>query len=296
VDTQGRSAPQAPRQAVDQPAAARGNQSQRIVLVMASTSVMPGDPKADMNRIEEIVRLGSAATGLNYSQPVIRGGVQNKQELLRRLEAGPGDLAQSTLVCYVKLHGVIENGEHLMEFDGSPERLTRDELRKHLLRQGARLTVILTESCTASNRPSPIVVVGAEGFPTELFSSLFVTPSDVVEINSSTYQAADGTILDQLAWMDGLGNAAFTGALAECFALRGPPQVEMLNAVRRDGQITWNSFLPHLRERTDASYQVIKNNFMRSYEAWGRPRRLGSLFDDLDKQANQYPFAYSLGN
>jgi hypothetical protein len=298
VDVQRGNAPEAPRQASGPADAARMGQSRRVCLVMASTSRLQGDRMADLNRIEEVFRIGCIATGLDYSQAVKKVGIRSKQELLDTLTAGPSNLANSTLVCYLKIHGGTDktNGEHVMETDGAREAIARSELRQFLVRQGARLTVLLTDSCSSADVPSEAVSVGADGFPRELFLSLFARPSNLVDINSSTYAEADGTILNQNAWMDDEGNAIFTGVFAECFAIRGPPQAQMLDAVRRDGQITWSTFHPYLRQRTDEVYQVVRDSFIRRYFELGQPVRTRPLFDSLNGQPHQYPRALSLGN
>jgi len=252
-----------------------------------------------LNRIADVIRIGCGETlgSSHYSPPPSKGeqarnhgvvGVATKAELWQTLGAGPSDLSNSTLVCYLKLHGGTnaKTQEHYFELDGSHERVSRTEVLRFLRDRGARFTVLITDSCSMADIPTQPTGVNAVGYPKELFESLFLAPpGGYVDINSSTYRDETGQVLNQYAWMDEVGNAIFTQAFAECFSIRGDPQAEMLKAVRVNGQITWRSFVDgYLRGQTDAKFRDLKVRALQS-------GRAGSLLED---QQHQFPMAFHL--
>jgi hypothetical protein len=267
------------------------NRSSRVCLVAVSTRRIQGDPHADLNRIENVIRFGCGEANVRYSPPIRKTtaysespnshretteekedaedlgtiGVASRAELWQALSAGPTDLSNATLVCYLKLHGGTdpESTSQFLELDGSKELVARKEVLEFLKQQSARFTVLITDSCSTAPVTIESVSVNAEGFPREMFESLFITPkgNDFVDINSSTYRDERGRLLNQAAWMDDYGNAVFTRAFAECFTIRGEPQARMLKAIRVNDRITWRSFYPYLRAQTDAAFQSLKAGY-----------------------------------
>ncbi|WP_165246917.1 S8 family peptidase [Paludisphaera soli] len=280
--------------------------STKIKLVMASTVKGVVEPARDLDRIENMIRRGAVASGIEppIVSPLI--GPFGRKALEDQIEKALAD-ETTTLVCYLKLHGRIDKnreGAHIMELDfldaAQPEQITRAEVRRILENQQARLTVLITESCSQSEIISaPIARAG--GFPRELFEALFVNPSGFTDVNSSTY-ARNGQILDQAAWMDADG-AVFTRMLVHAFDA-GDQQDDILARIRREGSgaFTWPGFLSYLTAETTSEYRRLKTNQLVVIDRelsdprtmLDRLQKSHSLRNGLDRQTDQFPQAYEL--
>ena len=276
------------------------SKSKRLCLVLATTIRVYGSAERDINRIRDMVTRGAEAAGLDTLEGSPLIGVYVKNRLMSLIDDSAAD-EKSTLICYLKLHGQIENGRHVFDLDVMPkpsesrvdpvEKVDRAEILERLARHRARLTVLITESCSQSDLIRIPVTSAAPTFPTALFSALLIDPIGVVDINSSSY-IRNGQILNQRAWMDADG-AIFTRVLTRSFAIQGNAQDEMLARVRLEGggRYSWQGFLSYLTGETTDEFRRLRQDTL---SAISRGQLAPAEGRRLEMQGDQFPQAYAL--
>jgi hypothetical protein len=243
------------------------DQSTRIALALVSTDASPG-PQEDLDKVISVFADGvesiKRANGLKIkmSDPVRSVGPQSKNDLFNEIGSMICD-AETTVVCYAKLHGGILDGNYVMQTEDG-NTFQRVELLKHLQRQykSARLIILVTDSCSKriDVRQSPPGVM-ANKFPTELFRHLFIAAKGVVDINSSSTGEA--------SWVDRSGGL-FTAVFTETLSPRDPDSLsELLNRIdqpadalgKPDGVYSWNEFFGHaLLPDTKARFATYRDS------------------------------------
>ncbi len=214
--------------------------------------------------------------------------------------------SEDTLVCYFMCHGVTDkaSGEHvlLLHGDGAREPVRRKDLRAALEARGARLTILLSDSCSSEmavfgggrpgivvlgHLPAKVAVTGrVPGFgrlaPADqvkpCFQKLFLGTKGVVDINGSFF----GTY----AWCTEGGTGVFTRALNES-----------LRAAQNAAPSDWADFYGDLRLSTQGEYKKMRDKILAKYPA----RVLVNLPDEeksnitaMMKQEEQAPQAFFL--
>src|SRR5262249_29546387 len=99
---------------------------------------------------------------------------------------------ETTLLFFYIGHGDVDNrnNDRRRLLLDSEEFLYRDELLEVLNATHPRLLVLLTESCAGlmvTEPPPPVGHLGPTDPRSQLFESLFVTPTGVIDIASSTF-------------------------------------------------------------------------------------------------------------
>lgn len=227
------------------PAAAQGP---KVYAVLVLDTLADNDMRASLAKDREMVRgilSGGIADGRVEFSEVIGNDVtlDGLRAHLRKLPVRAG---VDTVFCYVGSHGATDKDNptrHVFQWHGKGmEFAPRDDVRAALTGTGAKLSILLSDSCSngislGPKNPPKVGVLNKAG-PTNLplFDGLFFGTSGVVDINASKV----GTY----AWFSTTEGGVFTRALNETFiALKDKPNT------------SWAGFYQALKQRTDATYQ-----------------------------------------
>lgn len=165
-----------------------------------------------------------------------------------------------TLVCYIACHGGVDtnkNNSHFFQFNGGGKthEVYRDEVRQVLTGAEARLTVLLSDSCSnpvaLGPKPGKLPDIGVlspkKGLPKRLllapakvralpgFGALFLDASGVIDINASS--------TGDFAWFSPSYGGFFTLALNDAFV-----------AMADEKDINWTTFYRNLKLKTRGVY------------------------------------------
>jgi hypothetical protein len=185
--------------------------------------------------------------GKDFSIRSIRGYLEN-------LQVGPED----ALLFYFSGHGGLhpEIGHILQMEQGEgdyPNLLPRLQIRRWVLDKGARLSLLITDSC---NTPPDKEEVkgGRERAEWDTVRCLFLEASGVLDINA----AADG----EAAWCNEQSGGIFTLALVD--TLRRPFKSELDRD--GDGFLHWQEVLPEVQRRTLHYYVPFRTRALEELE------------------------------
>jgi hypothetical protein len=233
-------------------------------------------------------------------QPMAIDDTTTKRQVLDLIDATEVN-ARTTLVFYYTGHGGVfpnrgedaknRQGEHYLILDrNSPDYLLgRTELRDRLLGRHPRLLVILTDCCTTlmfapTRRPG-----GLPAPKPDLFEELFLLPSDVVDINSSSYRIdeATGAFSDEASWYNKAGGV-FSRAFFDLYGDRAA-------AAQPGRKVTWKSLVPALRTRTNDAYKILRNSIVDDPGRFALLRAADPTTAELlGKQTEQNPMVFRL--
>jgi hypothetical protein len=219
------------------------------------------DMEKDGQNVKKFLEGGIGADYLELK--VLKGRDASLRGLNDYLDSIRPARGRDALVCFVSAHGqtVRRNGdEHILALCGTgrKEEVRRSELRDMLLRKGARLTVLLSDSC--SDCPADPVRAPDRGLSTfapsrrssvaPAFRSLFLEAEGVVDVNGST----EG----YYAWSDRNAGGIFTQALHETFV-----------ECQSEHPLDWPTFYTKLKAKTEEVYVPWKDQHVRRLEAAG---------------------------
>lgn len=191
----------------------------------------------------------------------------------------------TTVFFFAKLHGATKTTPHgpehllFLDMEDAAHTMERTALRNALAARGARLTVLVTDSCSRRLSTASLLAPEAGTKPAggTVFGNLFFLPSGTIDINSSTYKADDGSILNEVAINLDTGGL-FTGIF--CRTLADPTLVGRLklqDVPTSAGK--WASVFAEVKSLTAAKYKAVRGS-------------LGPGVDTIigiDKQASQTP-------
>jgi hypothetical protein len=213
----------------------------------------------------------------------ILGGQQaSLQEVRRYLDAltiGPDD----TLLVYINCHGAnLEGVGHAMQLQHGA--ISRTDLRRMVLDRGARLTLLLTDSCNAFHQPEE--VRAGPGTPEwDTLRCLLLEGDGLLDLNSSR----EG----EYAFCFPTLGALFTAALGD--TLRMPFARLDRN---RDGFLHWEEVLPLVQQGTRGYYTKLTRAIAKKVENLPRDSEDRQEWTDtlniLRKQGDQSLRVYSL--
>ncbi|MCY2966421.1 MAG: caspase family protein [Planctomycetota bacterium] len=154
--------------------------------------VLKNAPQIDLENIRSLFCGNVPRAQLKFHEIV--GSDVTRSRVEERIREETRDVTEAdTVVCYVSSHGAVRNGEHVILMKGGNEEIGRRDLRSFLgTRRKPRLTVILTDCCSltmdegvGAGFESPTAECEITRIPTAL-RTLFLLPTDLVDINSST--------------------------------------------------------------------------------------------------------------
>ncbi|HEX4415061.1 MAG TPA: EF-hand domain-containing protein [Lacipirellulaceae bacterium] len=287
--TQPNDAPPDPFPVIDQ------DHSELISPIVISTKVASG-VQEDIEKVSGIFsaakkRLSNLSTTLSVEPRTLGVGLLSKSQLFQKI-AGVNVKENTTLFCYCKLHGEVDqNGEALLYLDGWEEPIKRTELEDHLKARGARLTILVTDSCSAAAIPQPKFFGAAAQtkFPLQLFLDLFVNSKGFVSTNSSS-STVDGQNVYERAWMDADG-ALFTRAFCGFFEERHPDAIKDLYEKidkNHNSRFSWQEFFPVVAANTDDTFQVFRSTILSKGLTPAHAPAL-SVKADVQNQSHQTP-------
>ena len=213
-------------------------------------------------------------------------------DYLSKGRVNPSDGVSSTVFCYLKLHGFCDNtGEHYMQLDDG-SLISRTTVMSALRVREADLTILVTDSCSATSHQLPKHSTAAVKYPKDLFLDLFVRARAIVDINSSDCKPDQG--IYEYAWMvndgEGLFSQVFISALTEDDPRKLQAKLERIDAPKPseattpqtgNGRYSWQEFHNFMSQKTEAEYQSLRAEYLRKYQAYlDNSERLPP--DDLD--------------
>ena len=166
----------------------------------------------------------------------------SKQELLDAIKTCPAG-ANDTIVVFLTAHGGGGGGgfggqDHmLLMADGNDKQMHRSDIVQEVRKKGARLSVIMTESCTANVVAEPTCMEPAKlkGMA-PLFDELFIKAKGLVDLNSSSP--------GQYSW-----SYVF------------PPTLNGYLYKNAQERKNWPTVVAELRKEVEASFQSTKSRY-----------------------------------
>lgn len=154
--------------------------------------------------------------------------------------------SNDAVFCFFAGHGAVEGGDHvIMMTDGA--KLRRADLLAAMKKKGARLTVLVTDSCAREETQTRAPVYElVKPDRVELCRYLFFRHTGVVDVNSSSPP-------DQLAYGDGKYGGVFTSAFHEYLAR--PNRASDKNG---DGTVSWQEFFGAVSARTQTNFNLLR--------------------------------------
>jgi hypothetical protein len=267
------------------------NESDSVATLFVSTNNINAASE-DLQRLNAVFDQAKKAfepaePAVRFERPSVLRGPTMLNEVFNAIQ-GLNVKTNTTLFCYCKLHGnADEKGRHTMALDEDDIPLPREDLVAELKKKHARLTILITESCTVGPVQRRIIVKQPEvAFPKPLFRDLFLVTTDFVDLNSAS-PIVNGKPVFQAAWCD-LDGALFTRGF--CELLSEGPKAEVAETYGKLGgqnhRVSWAEFTEALKARTDARFREFKGI------VGNVPGRLDK-YPNLRDQANQFPYAYS---
>ena len=208
-----------------------------------------------------------------------------------------GDASSDTVFVYYTGHGATDVGKgHAFTLAQRPV-LYRAEVRQELAALRPRLTVLLSECCSAltvipmsKTAPSP----APQGIPTgdnlgPNVRSLLLRTRGVVDLNSSSCEPSEG--LNEYSFVGRTGGL-FTGAIGGVLRENPPAKLDK----DRDGLLTWGEALPLIRAEVRMAYALMRFGIIRDAENPERPLddATKDMVEHLRNQPWQSPQAFSL--
>jgi hypothetical protein len=193
-----------------------------------------------------------------------------------------------TLLCFLACHGgTAPGGRHFLQFSGSGEfePVLRSDVRDLLTAKKARLTVLMSDSCS---NPVEITLPTGRGKPKVFgvprasdvrpcFRKLFLETSGLVDINGSYDQT--------YAWFNDEEGGVFSQALLAAF-------LEFQN----EADVSWASVYAEVKHHTEKTFDAWRKRWVE--EADRNPDRLSAaerkVLGDLKRQETQTTQAFYL--
>jgi PDZ domain/Caspase domain len=264
-----------------------------VILVGNTDDPMIGESvKQDLKNLEATLRAGFEKHKDRLTVKILQGEeftLKNVRDALRDLKTD----GTEAILCYFACHGTYRPGEgHLLAMEQPRDRrqahvLLRSDLR-HLLREkGARLAVLLTDTCNAY--PPGIELRPLPAAPEwETMRHLFLVPRGLVDINA----VSEGEVAYGEAKSGGFFSSTFVNVLREKF--------DKLDA-NKDRFVHWEELLPRMEAGSQQQYEKMRTQQLRELtdeylkkQPEERQRLLTTRRDILLKQKTHSLRVYSL--
>jgi hypothetical protein len=169
----------------------------------------------------------------------------NKQKILSAIDSMPVRPNKDTLFCFWCGHGAVApNQKHFFQLEDN-RFLFRDELLRSLRNKHAKLTVLLTESCSGYIQVRSQTVMEVIAGKVPVTSSLLLKHSGVVDINSSSPGELTWTF-NAVSSPGGDGGGLFSKSFYfACLDEQSPA--------------TWTDFFESVKADTERRFQEIKD-------------------------------------
>ena len=259
----------------------------RALLVADTDSGLPGLSK-DLDTIQSLLEPLRAEN--RCSIDVLRGADVSKDRILTWVN-DQADASSDTVFIYYTGHGATDMpadpdpsqqtlGNYLALTHGPP--LFRSTLRKKLAQCKARLTILITDSC--SNVVSVKKLAARLEMEPKLARSLFLEPLEIVDFTSARFDPQTGVGESAIATDDG---SVFTTSF--CKTLNGARFADLDKD--NDGHVTWAEVFPLLREATDNEYRA-----MRALALSDPDSHSPKAVESIREQPHLRPWAFCLGS
>jgi hypothetical protein len=263
-------------------------QEPKLYVLLVIDTKADKDFDQDRKHIENLLGEGIGGNRLKITTFVEEKVTRDR--ILKHYDNHPAT-ANDTVMLFYSGHGGttredVKPRDHIFQLSGGPrkELLYRSELRRAMQNTGARLVILLSDSCsefTAFTAPPSAdreIVVKPIRDPNAVlpgYRRLFFEARGVVDVNSSR----EGTY----SFSDQYGSI-FARTLPSCF-----------DNFKHNPQVTWIEFYAHMHGKSEREFKEWKRKTIQEYmvkNAWrpetSQPQKI------LDEQPTQEPQAFYL--
>jgi hypothetical protein len=236
---------------------------------MTGPQVSAADVKQTLETLAQSYRTVHGANNFTMERPIdvslqdVAGNNQiGKESLFAKIDEALVRVSDATTVLFYFIgHGDVDTtmkDRRRLFLDGG-DFVYRDQVLNRLTASKARLVVFITESC-ASRSPQgpvpPVIQYGPQQVQAAVFETLFVKPSHVVDIASSTFQrnTKEEIEADELSWCPPDGGL-FSKALIEVISDINP-------AAALNGTNLWPAVYCRTRSLTNQKYASFRKNLL----------------------------------